>query len=169
MTAFWSLSLGSGKEEFVQTAPWLIFAVSFNRKVRRTFTLSDGLTIPSGTFISTSAYWTARDPEIFEGGEDFRPWRWLELREAAERAGKSVTPYLATSTSPDNLHWGYGRNACPGRFMAAAEIKLILAWILWHFDISFPHGQVDRPENIFVDERVVPSQKQEIGFRLRQK
>ncbi len=80
-----------------------------------------------------------------------------------------MTPYLATSTSPDNLHWGYGRNACPGRFMAAAEIKLSLAWILWHFDISFPYGQVDRPENIFVDERVVPSQKQEIGFRLRQK
>ena len=147
----------------------LAFVVSFNRKVRRAVILSDGLTIPSGTFISTSAYWTARDPDFFEGGEDFTPWRWLELREAAERAGKSVTPYLATSTSRENLHWGYGRNACPGRFMAAAEIKLILAWILWHFDITFPHGQVERPENLFVDERVIPSRTQEIGFRLLQK
>lgn len=52
--------------------------------------------------------------------------------------------------------------------MAASEIKLILAWILWHFDISFPNGQVRRPENLFVDERVIPSRSQEIGFRLRQ-
>ena len=53
--------------------------------------------------------------------------------------------------------------------MAAAEIKLILAWILWHFDIIFPNGQVERPENLFVDERVIPSRSQEIGFRLRKK
>lgn len=114
-----------------------------------------------------AAYWRARDPEIFDGGAEFRPWRWLELRETAERAGKSVTPWLATSTSPDNLHWGYGRNACPGRFMAAAEIKLILAWILWHFDICFPYGQSKRPESVFIDERVVPSRMQEVGFRSR--
>lgn len=142
--------------------------MSFNRKVCRKVTLSDGLTIPSGTFISTSAYWTARDPDYFEGGAEFRPWRWLKLREAAERAGKSQTPWLATSTSPENLHWGYGRNACPGRFMAAAEIKLILAWILCHFEICFPYGQLKRPESHFVDERVVPSPTQKVGFRLRQ-
>ncbi|KKA16514.1 hypothetical protein T310_9887 [Rasamsonia emersonii CBS 393.64] len=141
--------------------------LSFNRKVRRKITLSDGVTIPPGTFICTPGYWAARDPEIFADGEDFKPWRWLELREAAEREGKSVTPYLASSTSPDNLHWGYGRNACPGRFMAAAEIKLILAWILWHFDISFPPGQSERPESLFVDERVIPCPTQEIGFRRR--
>ena len=154
---------------FSSAVSLLTFLVSFNRKIRQTITLSDGLTIPSGTFISTSAYWTARDPKVFDDGDQFRPWRWLELREAAERAGKSVTPFLATSTSAENLHWGYGRNACPGRFLAAAEIKLILAWILWHFDISFPHGQVARPESLFVDERIIPSRSQEIGFRLRQK
>lgn len=61
----------------------LTLPVSFNRKVRRKIVLSDGLTIPAGTFICTSAYWTARDAEVFEGGESFVPWRWLELREAA--------------------------------------------------------------------------------------
>lgn len=81
----------------------LSFLVSFDHKVRRTVTLSDGLTIPSGTFLSTPAYWTARDPGLFEGGEEFLPWRWFELREAAELVGKSVTPFLATSTSPENL------------------------------------------------------------------
>ena len=53
--------------------------------------------------------------------------------------------------------------------MAAAEIKLILAWILYHFDVAFPKGQRERPENLFIDERVIPSRSQEIGFRIRQK
>ena len=51
--------------------------------------------------------------------------------------------------------------------MAGAEIKLILAWMLWHFEICFPYGQFKRPKSIFVDERVVPSQTQEVGFQLR--
>lgn len=109
----------------------------------------------------------ARDPEIFPDAEQFKPWRWLELRDAAIREGKSVVPYLASSTSPDNLHWGYGRNACPGRVLAAAEVKLILAWILWHFDLLFPSGQSARPENVFIDERVLPCQSQQIGIRRR--
>ena len=141
--------------------------VSFNRKVRKSVTLSNGLAIPTGTFISTSAYWTARDPEIFTGGDEFAPWRWLQLREDAEKEGKSATPYLATSTSSDNLHWGYGRNACPGRFMAVAEIKLVVAWLLSRFDLCFPDGQMGRPENKFVDERIIPDQTQKLGLRLR--
>lgn len=51
--------------------------------------------------------------------------------------------------------------------MAAAEIKLLLAWILWHFDICFPRDQSQRPESVFVDERVFPDPEQQIGFRLR--
>lgn len=151
----------------VRSAWSLTCIVNFNRKVRQPITLSNGKTIPTGTFLCTSGYWAARDPELFPGGDEFRPWRWFELREQAERQGKTATPYLASSTSPDNLHWGYGRSACPGRFMAAAELKLLVAWILWHFDIAFPSGQSQRPESIFVDERVFPDPKQEIGFRPR--
>ncbi|KAI0850469.1 cytochrome P450 [Daldinia vernicosa] len=142
--------------------------LSFNRKVRRQITLSNGVTIPPGTFISTPSYWAARDLDgIATDGESFEPWRWLNLREEAERQGKSSVPYLSSTPSSHDLHWGYGRNACPGRFMASAEVKLILAWTLWHFDTSFPKGQNTRPESHFIDERIIPDPKQKIGFRLR--
>lgn len=142
--------------------------MSFNRKVQQTINLADGTKLYPGTFISTSAYWAARDSAVFPEGEKFKPWRWLELRQEAEKDGRSVIPYLASSVSADNLFWGYGRNACPGRFMAAAEIKLLIAWILHHFDVVFPSGQSKRPDSLFLDERVVPDPKQQIGFRLRQ-
>ncbi len=143
--------------------------MSFNRKVRRQVTLSNGVTIPPGTFISVPAYWAARSLDGFSAdGEAFEPWRWLNLREEAERQGKSTIPYLSSTPSYHDLHWGYGRNACPGRFMAAAEVKLLLAWTLWHFDISFPAPQAERPESIFIDERVIPDHTQKVGFRLRE-
>lgn len=148
--------------------------VSFNRKVRKAIHLADvDVTIPAGTFICTPAYWVARDPDIYPPGPDgdaFDPWRYLHLCEAAERSGESTTAYQASSTSPSNLHWGYGRNACPGRFMAVAEIKLLVAWILHNFEVSFPLEQgSSRPESLFRDERVLPDPKQMVGFRLRSK
>ncbi|KAF2462876.1 cytochrome P450 [Lindgomyces ingoldianus] len=142
--------------------------LSFNRKVQRTIKLHDGTTLHPGTFISTPAYWGAMDPAIFPNADEFQPWRWFELRSQAERENKNTVPYLASSISLENLFWGYGRNACPGRFMAAAEIKLLVAWMLHHFDITFPEGQDSRPESLFVDERVVPDPNQDIGFQLRQ-
>ncbi|KAI0409325.1 cytochrome P450 [Xylaria palmicola] len=142
--------------------------LSFNRKVRQPLTLSDGTAIPPGTFISTPAYWAARDASAFPPtGDGFEPWRWSDLRAEAERKGLSAVPYLASTPSPHNLHWGYGRNACPGRFMAAVEVKLIIAWILWNFDVSFPLGQTTRPENLFIDERVLPDPTQQIRFQRR--
>lgn len=136
--------------------------------MKQPITLSSGTKIPAGTFISTPAYWAARDPSAFPPtGDGFEPWRWSDLREEAEQKGLSSIPYLASTPSPHNLHWGYGRNACPGRFMAAVEVKLIIAWILWNFDVSWPLGQTERPENLFIDERVLPDPTQHVRFRRR--
>lgn len=118
--------------------------------------------------ISTPAYWAARDADAFPpDGMAFEPWKWSELREEAERSGKSTVPYLASTPSAHNLHWGYGRNACPGRFMAAAEVKLLFAWVLRHFDIRFPEGQTTRKENVFCGERVLPDPAQQLGLQFR--
>lgn len=154
-------------ESSIRVLTRVIQLVNFNRKVRRPITLSNGVNLPPGTFLCTPGYWAARDPEKLSRADEFRPWRWLELREGAEQQGKSATPYLASSPNLDNLFWGYGRNACPGRFMAAAEIKLLLAWTLFHFDVSFPQEQGHRPESVFIDERVHPDANQKIGFRLQ--
>lgn len=51
--------------------------------------------------------------------------------------------------------------------MAAAELKLLVAWILWHFELCFPQGQSKKSESVFIDERIFPDPKQEIGFRVR--
>jgi cytochrome P450 len=61
-----------------------------------------------------------------------------------------------SSTSPDDLTFGYGVHACPGRFFATAELKLILVELLTKYDFRFEEGVVGRPENQFLDFMILP-------------
>lgn len=63
------------------------------------------------------------------------------------------------------MSFGYGRHACPGRFFAANEIKLIMARLLLDFDFKMPDGQTERFENITVASSVIPDAKKEILMR----
>lgn len=53
-----------------------------------------------------------------------------------------------------NMNFGAGRYACPGRFFASMELKLLLAKLLLQFDFEFPPGQ-GRPR-LVMDELVAP-------------
>jgi cytochrome P450 len=109
-------------------------------------------------------YALARDPEYYDDPLEFKPFRFYDMRQEDAEEGHR---HQFASTSPNNLPWGYGRAACPGRQFAALEIKLICAQLLVKFDMKFPDGQDKRPDNVYVDERITPDRTQKIGFRLR--
>lgn len=69
------------------------------------------------------------------------------------------------SVSADSLPFGLGKYACPGRFFAAALIKQLLVELITKYEFRFPDGETDRPENIFLDERIAPDANQKIEFR----
>ena len=51
--------------------------------------------------------------------------------------------YQFVSVTKENMAFGFGRHACPGRFFAANEIKLILARLLLGYDMRLPEeGEV---------------------------
>ncbi len=109
-------------------------------------------------------YSIARDSAFYESPLTFQPFRFSDLR---QRSAEDANRHQLTSTGPTNLAFGYGHAACPGRAFAAMEMKMILGHIVHEYDFKFPDGQTDRPENVYVDERIWPSRSQEIGFRLR--
>ncbi|KAL1961582.1 hypothetical protein VTN77DRAFT_1434 [Rasamsonia byssochlamydoides] len=57
------------------------------------------------------------------------------------------------SYAEDFLGFGYGQNACPGRFFAAQELKLLLAYIVLNYDIR-PLER--RPKNVWIGDAVIP-------------
>jgi hypothetical protein len=64
-------------------------SISFQRKVNKTFSLSNGQVIPAGVIIEVPSAAISHDPEVFENPDKFDPWRFARLREQARAAGEA--------------------------------------------------------------------------------
>ncbi|KKA25527.1 Cytochrome P450 monooxygenase [Rasamsonia emersonii CBS 393.64] len=60
------------------------------------------------------------------------------------------------------------RQACPGRFFAAATIKVIVMRLLEEFDLKLVDEKAGRPKNRIKGAMSFPSETAEIMFRRRQ-
>ncbi|EOD48508.1 putative cytochrome p450 protein [Neofusicoccum parvum UCRNP2] len=88
--------------------------------------------------------------------EKFDCFRMYRRRQDPEKANQ----HQFVMTSEDNLHFGHGINACPGRFFAANEVKTLLVWMLMRYEIrmDFPGGLEKAIEGTWVGwDRVPPS------------
>jgi cytochrome P450 len=66
------------------------------------------------------------------------------------------TSFVSISTS--NMHFGFGRQACPGRFFAAYTIKAIMSRLIMEYEFKFDDRQAGlRPVNWVVGEHVLPN------------
>ncbi len=86
-------------------------------------------------------------------------------RSKAELAKVLEGKNLSTVTTSDTfLSFGHGRHACPGRFFAATEMKLLLAYIVMNYDIK---PLAVRPPNLFMGGSILPPMKATISVRRR--
>ena len=72
-----------------------------------------------------------------------------------------------TAANLTNMSWGYGKHACPGRWFADAEIKMILVHMLLEFDFRFPDGK-SRPESLEFETQNLPDRTATILLKRRQ-
>ncbi|KAL7939950.1 cytochrome P450 monooxygenase [Trichoderma barbatum] len=139
------------------------FLMTFSRIVRKTFTLSNGLTFPAGTHFIVPASRISLDPEVWENPQEFDGFRFSNLR---AKTPENIHKYQFTGTSPQAMHFGYGRNACPGRFFASTTIKVFVAHLLTNYDIKL--STKERPKNDATGSQNSVPQDAEILFRSRQ-
>lgn len=131
-----------------------IESASFQRKVLKPFVLSNGQVIPAGVIVEVPAGSIAADSSIFENAGVFDHLRYYNLRQSKgnQKSGTKAAEVVANSqfisVSESSLTFGYGRHACPGRFFAANEIKMIMANILLHYEVKNPEGVTERHKNI---------------------
>ena len=115
---------------------------SFQRKVLKTFSLSNGQVIPAGAILELPAIGISNDEEFFPDHDKFDALRSYKLRQAKTQLEKGTKQAEAVanaqfvSVGPTSLTFGYGRHACPGRFFAVNEIKMIIAVLLTKYDIK---------------------------------
>lgn len=124
------------------------------RDICEDITLSDGTFLPKGTFVAANNYQITHDPDVLQSDSDpniFEGLRYYNLSETLLKNGldeKGVAgKHQFVSVSNSSLMFGYGKHACPGRFFAANEIKLVLAKLLLRYEIEMPEGETGRYPN----------------------
>ncbi|KAE8549504.1 hypothetical protein EYB25_008026 [Talaromyces marneffei] len=134
------------------------------RKTLKDIRLNDGTIIPQNSNIEIAANAVNRDPAIHEDPDVFDGFRFYKMRQRSE---EDTNRHQFVSSSPNSLNWGYGRHACPGRFFAVDEIKLILSKVLQKYDISLVNPGEGRYKNTSFETMVIPDMKKEVLFRER--
>ncbi|KAG7088698.1 hypothetical protein E1B28_012668 [Marasmius oreades] len=145
-------------------------AFSLPRKSLTPYRFSNGCEIPAGTTIAASPVIAHLDPTIYDDPSTFDGLRFYKLRESAVTQSGMDTPdeikYRLTSTGAGYLGYGGGRHACPGRFFAALEIKLIFAYLILNYDVRTEVEGV-RPDDLWFGPVCTPSRSGKVLFRRR--
>ncbi|KIW32981.1 uncharacterized protein PV07_04487 [Cladophialophora immunda] len=169
-----------------------IIGVGVNQKVVAPggITTPDGTHLPEGCMVATHSWGCHNDESLYEGADKYKAFRFVELRDKissgvgdgdrdkAEREkeylDKAHLSFIATS--PSYLGFGHGRHACPGRFFAAQELKLLLAYLLSRYEIQMVmegglggnwNGKGIRPECYWAGPNHVPPMSAKVRVRRR--
>ncbi|KAI1264692.1 cytochrome P450 [Xylariaceae sp. FL1019] len=97
----------------------------------------DGKWVPQGTIISIHQYATFRNPEHFADPEVFVPERFLP---AAHRLFENK---YASDNRAVFKPFSYGSRDCIGKNLAFAEMRAVVAKLLFRFDFQLAPGQED--------------------------
>ncbi|KAI1496764.1 ent-kaurene oxidase [Biscogniauxia marginata] len=143
-------------------------------------TTPSGVHLPRGTVVCAPSYPVLHDPAVYPDPETFRPFRFSEKRAAAGDKGGEESgsgggsgggeSYVQrarqafATTSPEFMAFGHGRHACPGRFFASAELRLMLAYLVMNYDFEI---QDERPRNIWFGASRLPPMRATIRVRRR--
>ncbi|KAI0881093.1 ent-kaurene oxidase [Annulohypoxylon maeteangense] len=157
---------------------------SFIRKVMKPIDLSDGTHLPAGTSLLAPMAGVAIDARYYSNPDVFDGLRFWKLRQQPQSQPQSTsssptTPsptddpptnpngrWQFTSISDAAMNFGLGKHACPGRFFASCEIKMVLAYLLLNYDIKLRDGEGRPAPNMFMMTKS-PSMTAEIMFRRR--
>ncbi|KAK7935615.1 Cytochrome P450 monooxygenase ATR2 [Apiospora marii] len=145
-----------------------ISQVRFPRYMTKPVTLKDGTQIPSGIFIETAIGPVNQDPKLYPEPGVFDPHRFHDLRNATKPDPinyKTREQYQFVTVTKENMAFGYGKHACPGRFFAANEIKLIMVHILLQYDLRMPDGATERYSRFAHGATETPNPTNKIEFR----
>ncbi|KAI1114940.1 cytochrome P450 [Nemania sp. NC0429] len=95
-----------------------------------------GVWLPGGTPVSIQPYTINRDPKFFSSSTSFIPERWLSTE-----IQNPKSPFYNDQRDVFQP-FSVGPRSCLGHHLARAELRLILAKLIWKFDFTAVRGQV---------------------------
>ncbi|EUC47347.1 hypothetical protein COCMIDRAFT_3606 [Bipolaris oryzae ATCC 44560] len=129
------------------------------RNARKEFRFKDGTIVPPGAIITAPPLHLHRSEEFYTNPQVFDGFRFSRLKEESQ----GPTKHQMVSTDIEYLLFGHGKHACPGRFFAVNEMKLIFAKLLQQYDLKLIPGTA--PKAMFIGTMAVPETKLNVLLR----
>ncbi|KAI9744718.1 MAG: hypothetical protein M1818_001643 [Claussenomyces sp. TS43310] len=140
-------------------------------------TLSTGQVIPQGVILAFGNPYLPNSEVKFspltDAGQpplsEFYPWRYSDLR----RLPGEENNHQFVTADANSLSFGWGRHACPGRFFASNEIKVLIVELLKRYDLALgPNGEGEgdgflRPKTLEFGFAYAADPKAKVYFRSR--
>lgn len=140
-----------------------ISEATFRRYVEKPITLSNGQVIPAGVLIEAPSEAVNFDPALHDDPDTFDGFRFYKARQKGDTVKIARSQFVATNE--EDLRWGLGKHACPGRFFAANEIKIIVSRLLLDYEIAMPDGLTERHKQIEFEKNIVPDPSKTLLFK----
>ncbi|KAF1996676.1 cytochrome P450 [Amniculicola lignicola CBS 123094] len=102
--------------------------------------------IPANSIVAIQQYAIHYDPALFPSPDTFNPSRYLSY---PDKAGVYAA---GDAASRDHWNFGAGRRICSGMHLAENSMFIVLAKILWAFDILPPLGEDGREVEVDVSD-----------------
>jgi len=101
--------------------------------------------------------------DVAPNPEHFDPMRSYRKRQAS---AEEASAHLAGQPSLDNLSFGFGSQACPGRNIAVSVLKMVVSRLLLDYEFKFGEHQA-KPSNIHLFEFIIPDPNAKLMMRKR--
>lgn len=96
-----------------------------------------GRFLPEGVVVSIPIYAAARSPRNWARPDDFIPERWMGEVEGEGQGEKGGDLALFRGDAREaSQPFSYGPRNCIGKNLAYVEMKVIMARLVWHFDVE---------------------------------
>lgn len=123
-------------------------------------TLHDGVHLPKGTHLALPAYNIGRDPAVIQKADVFDGFRWFHQRQKQDKQSSDEDrggKWQLVTPDPSYLSFGSGKYVCPGRFIAAHMIKLMMVAVLSRYDLKRAPG-APKPTQSYLHVFAFPDQ-----------
>ncbi|KAK3943339.1 P450 monooxygenase [Diplogelasinospora grovesii] len=165
----------SAIRETLRYHPMLIKGMTKEIVSSEGLTLPDGKThLPQGGWVGVPTLGIHRDERFYPHADVYDPFRFVPTKKPGfcNSTEKTVTEedddekLLAGRPTTTYLGFGYGRHACPGRWVSVLMLKMILVYITLHYDVE--PGDRPPPQNMKVlGDAVLPPTSATIRVRRR--
>ncbi|KAI9330465.1 cytochrome P450 [Zopfochytrium polystomum] len=119
------------------------------RVLTKDWVTPNGYFIPRNSYVALYSHYLHRTDDKLDVSGNFT----INLKGAEEETDKAKT---AATRSSNHLVFGSGRSACPGRFLAVIDIKLLLVALLSRYDMV-QAGDLSQQPKMFPGQRGLPS------------